>query len=382
MSLAYLFQGIIAVLTTSAGTSDLSISALLQRAAQWFLHSGIQEPEGGVARYHFIAEDRNARVSTEITGYAVSALLELHHRTADPDCLLAAIRAGDFLCQAWDSSALAMPFEWSGNSDRPAHQSFFFDNGIIVRGLTRLWRVTGNRSYLDTAVLCAESMSRDFVNQADIHPILVLPSKEPLPRDARWSRSSGCYQLKSALGWLDLAEATGNKLFEADFETALARALQTHSSFFEQEPESHRVMDRLHAYCYFLEALLSCSHRPEVQAALGDGIARTAALLRCIRHEFERSDVNAQLLRVRLYAGALNAVRLDETLAAEEAAWVAQYQTTSDDPRLDGGFNFGRRNGQFSNFSNPVSTAFCFQALALYDDYRRGVTTSDWRKLI
>ncbi len=355
---------------------------MLQRASRWFLRSGIQEPGGGVARYHFIAENCNARVSTEITGYTVSALLELHERTGNPDCLNAAIRAGDFLRGAWDSDALAMPFEWSANGDVPARHSYFFDNGIIVRALIRLWRATGERGYLDTAVLCGESMSSDFVNLHDIHPIIELTSKQPLPRDARWSRSSDCYQLKSALAWLELAEETGNHLFEADFETALSRALQTHSAFLEKEPDSHRMMDRLHAYCYFLEALLPCAGRDPVRQALSEGVSRASTFLRAIRNGFERSDVNAQLLRVRLWAHSLNALPLNEGQAAEEAAWAAQYQISSHDPRLDGAFNFGSLNGERTNFTNPVSTAFCLQALSLYEDFLRGVPTPDWRKLI
>ncbi|MBI5084562.1 MAG: hypothetical protein HZB13_08195 [Acidobacteria bacterium] len=356
--------------------SPQEVPAFLHRAGQWFLHSGIQEPSGGVARYRFIAERRNARVSTEITGYAVSALLELHRRTGKPEYLQAAVHAGDLLCAAWNPEAQAMPFEWSPNGDLPEHHSYFFDNGIIIRGLVRLWRATSNRQYLDTAVLCGESMSRDFVSLHDIHPILELPSKHPLPRDARWSRSSDCHQLKSALGWLDLHDATGNALYRADFETALARALQTHSAFFDHEPSPHRVMDRLHAYGYFLEALLSQVHRPEARSALAAGIDGAAGHLRRVRSLFERSDVNAQLLRVRLWADALGAVPLNQDRAAEEAAWAAEYQMD------DGGFNFGRRDGVLSNFSNPVSTAFCLQALCLWDDRQRGIATSDWRTLI
>lgn len=369
-------------MTSISSRSGPSIPAFLQRAGQWLLRSGIQEPEGGVARYHFIAERRNARVSTEITGYAVSALLELHHRTADPAYLHAAVRAGDLLCDAWNPDCQAMPFEWSPSGQLPEHQSYFFDNGIIVRALVRLWRATSTQRYLDIAVLCGESMSRDFVTAEDIHPILVLPGKQPLPRDSRWSRSSDCYQLKSALAWLDLAEVTGNQRFEADFETALSRALQTHSAFLENEPDRQRRMDRLHAYSYFLEALLARAGRPAVRAALAAGIDRTAATLREIRPEFERSDVNAQLLRVRLWASALGAVPLNETQAAEEAAWAAAYQMDDPDPRLDGGYNFGRRNGALSNYSNPVSTAFCLQALALWDDRLHGNLNPDWQRLI
>lgn len=360
----------------------VSTSFSLARAGRWFLDSGIQEPSGGVARYHHIAENRNARVSTEITGYAVSALLELESRLGSPEFAAAAEAAGILLCEAWDSACEAMPFEWSESGELPERHSYFFDNGIIARGLLRLWRRTGEARYLETAIRCGESMSRDFVNGRDIDPILDLPSKTAVARDGRWSRSSDCYQLKSALAWLELDEHAAGKGFAAEYERALQRALQTHIAFFDHEPDPSRVMDRLHAYCYFLEALQPRAERPEVRSALEDGIERAASHLRRVRAGFERSDVNAQLLRVRLWADAAGAVPLDERAAAEEAAWASAYQMTSPDPRLDGGFNFGQRGGQQTNFSNPVSTAFCLQALAMWQDHLDGRPVAGWRSLI
>lgn len=355
-------------------------SAVCLRAGEWFLASGIQEPDGGVARYHLIAERRNARVSTEITGYAVSALLELHERSGDGRYLAAARKAGDFLCRAWDASCSAMPFERPAREAEPL--SYFFDNGIIARGLLRLWRATGAARYLDVARACAESMQRDFVNGSDIHPVVRLPSKEPVPRDGRWSRSSGCYQLKSALAWLELARLTGDARYGGAYERALGLALATHGSFLDGAPDDRARMDRLHAYCYFLEALLAHPEDPRCRDTLREGMARTSAELRRIRRHFERSDVNAQLLRVRLWADALGIERLDEAAAEDEAQRLAGFQMEDADRRLHGGFNFGSSGGAASNYANPVSTAFGFQALAMWDEHRNGGLRTGWDRLI
>jgi hypothetical protein len=62
---------------------------------------------------------------------------------------------------------------------------------------------------------------------------------------------------------------------------------------------------------------------------------------------------------------------LDQTAAAHEAERAASFQIAHDasgDPRLDGGFLFGRAEGADLPFVNPVSTAFCVQALALWKD--------------
>ncbi len=39
---------------------------------------------------------------------------------------------------------------------------------------------------------------------------------------------------------------------------------------------------------------------------------------------------------------------------------------------LRGGFWFGKKDGEMLPFMNPVSTAFCAQALALWDQHCRG----------
>ena len=361
--------------------NTLDAPPFLLDGLKWFIDSGIQEDHGGVARYHDSDAARNARISTEITGYAVSALTEVHLRTGAPEAIEAASRAAGFLClRAWDGESNAMPFEWPPVVNGTGSFTYFFDNGIVVRGLLHLWRLNGEAALLETALRCGESMRRDFVNRADVHPILELPSKSPVERDARWSRTSDCYQLKSALGWLDLAEATGDDAWTVEYERVLERALKTHKQFLDKEP-GVRVMDRLHAYCYFLEALLPRAEQRAVRDALSYGIQRVAAELRRMRCEFERSDVVAQLLRVRLWAEQLGAVALDEKAAAEEAAWSAAYQMRGSG-NVDGSFCFGRRKGLLMPYANPVSTAFCLQALSIWDDWRSGRSFADFQSLI
>ncbi|MEP6962846.1 MAG: hypothetical protein ABI995_12260, partial [Acidobacteriota bacterium] len=83
-----------------------------------------------------------------------------------------------------------------------------------------------------------------------------------------------------------------------------------------------------------------------------------------------------QLLRVRLIAHHLDIVPLDQAAAAEEAARVASFQVLtgpdSEDPRLRGGFWFGRKGDAMLPYANPVATAFCLQALDLWEDHQAG----------
>jgi hypothetical protein len=337
--------------------------SFLDQAGEWFLHSGIQEANGGVARYYCADPGTNLPVSSEITGYAASALTYLYERTGNQELLDGAVRCARFLSgPAWDNASHTFPFE--PGSDR----AYFFDIGIIARGLMAVSRATGEKEFERRAHEAALSLGFDFLGENAFYPVISLPMKEPLPEEPRWSRKAGCYQLKSALIWKEIGDEHADRMFHV----TLAMALASHKTFLSDEPDQEKVMDRLHAYCYFLEALMVATEHPEVRSALAWGIHKAGTLLRAIRPVFERSDVNAQLLRVRLMAHHWGIVPLDEDAATGEAQHAASFQDTSNNSRLTGGFCFGRKGETMLPYSNPVSTAFCAQALALWDDHKRG----------
>jgi hypothetical protein len=356
----------------------LDQSSFLHRAGCWFLSSGIQDENGGVARYYRSDTRTNLPISSEITGYAASALVYLHACTGGQEYLDRAVLTARFLTRlAWRADIEAFPFEPEGGREQ---FNYFFDAGIIVRGLLAVWRATGDQEFLDVAVACGLGMQRDFPNGIDLDPILTLPERKPIARDDRWSRNPGCYQLKSALAWLELAEATGDQALRPAYERALAFALATYGSFLPGHPDRLKVMDRLHAFSYFLEGLLPVLDRPSVRAAYCDGIRRLRACLREIRPDFERSDVYAQLLRARLLGHLSGAAPLDTEAAEKEAGILATYQYDN------GGFGFGRKSGGDLPFENPVSTAFGMQALAMWEQHQRGAladrTVDEHRRLL
>jgi hypothetical protein len=346
----------------------------LEHAGCWFLHSGIQEASGGVARYYVADAGRNRPVSNEITGYFASAMVELHRRTGQSEYLDAAVQAASFLTQhAWDPLSFTFPFE--PGSDR----AYFFDTGIIVRGLLAVWRVTGQQEFHARAKEAALSLAFDFMSEREFAPVISLPNKQPLPYETRWSLRPGCFQLKAALAWLEIGDPQAAPLFE----TMLELGLSTHDSFLTFEQDRAKLMDWLHPECYFLEALLWVADRDRARRTLAAGIARTGALLRELAPCFERSDVYAQLLRARLIAHHLGAVALDEDAARDEAREVASFQeAASTDARVRGGFWFGRKGSEMLPFSNPVSTVFGMQALALWEDHCAGRWDFELHRLI
>ena len=346
---------------------NLELIPLVEKSGCWFLHSGIQEPSGGVARFHLSDTGKNARVSAEITGYAASAFCYLHSLSGQSEYLDAAVRAARYLTrEIWDPKACTFPFE----PESPL--AYFFDLGIIVRGLLAVGRATGEQEFFDRARETALSMAFDFMGESGFHPVISLPDKQALPYETRWSRSPGCYQLKAALAWLEVGDEHATKLYES----ALAYALATHEAFLYVEADREKQMDRLHPYCYFLEGLLAVSDRPAVCGVLAGGIERVARLFREIGPEFERSDVAAQLLRVRLIAHHRGAVRLDEQAAEEEARRARAYQAAN------GGFLFGRKGRAMLPHVNPVSTAFSLQALELWEQHCSGRWTFELPQLI
>lgn len=342
----------------------------MDAACRWFLESGIQDQDGGVARYYRADVQNNRPVSTEITAYAVSALAFIYKVTGDPSALSAAKKAGTFLAGfAWDRSLEIFPHEHFPPNDERPRLAYFFDSGIIVRGLLKLWKVTCHPAFLSMAVDCGRGILRDFRAASGFHPVLALPSKEPLDDDSRWSRSIGCYQLKSAMALHELFLETEDPAFEFAYETALEDALNNYETFLAEEPDRERLMDRLHAYCYFLEGLLPRMARQDCRRALAQGIDQVGGLVEELANRFDRSDVYAQLLRLRLYAARIGVRSLDKYTATEEAARIASFQLRSADPRIHGGFAFGRRAGELIPHVNPVSTAFGIQALEMWRLY-------------
>lgn len=359
------------------------MTSLLEQAGCWFLRSGIQESNGaklngGVARYFRSDSGCNAPVSSEITGYTSSALAYLYSLSGRPEYLDACARAARYLAdQAWDPSSQTFPFEPG------SPYVYFFDTGIIARGLKAAGRAIGDASFGKCARAAARSLALDFAGGGAFHPVITLPEKQPLEYEPRWSRSPGCYQLKAAAAWLESDDPNSRQCFASTLEYSLA----THRSFLAEEGDREKLMDRLHPYCYFLEALLFVADQEEPRRALEAGIDRVGALLREIAPDFERSDVCAQLLRVRLAAHYLDFATLDADAAREEADRVAAYHVdesngAAGDQRLRGGFWFGRKRGEMLPFMNPVSTAFSMQALALWEQHRAGAWRFELDQLI
>ena len=191
----------------------------------------------------------------------------------------------------------------------------------------------------------------------------------------------GCYQLKAALAWLDLHKATGEEEFLGWYDDMLNRAVRGNGTFLPGA-EGERVMDRLHAYCYFLEGILPRLERPDLALALADGIKVVAAYVAQLEREFARSDVYAQLLRLQILAERAQIAPIDRLAASEMVEKLASFQSASKDRAFNGGFYFARRGDKLQPHLNPVSTGFALQTLALWRQHLAGEWQFDTHSLI
>src|SRR5579859_4716881 len=87
----------------NSSTMSAAAVSVAEAVGEWFLQSGIQEPNGGVARYYFSDRRQNAALTTEITAYCAGALVSLYRQSGDSRYLDAAVNAGQYLLKSWNA---------------------------------------------------------------------------------------------------------------------------------------------------------------------------------------------------------------------------------------------------------------------------------------
>jgi len=359
------------------------MNSCIYSGLRWLITSGIQNESGGVARY-YLSDGRCYRnTSTVNTGYFVSALLKTNEN-GEKELLDHAMKAGRFLVeQAFDPNLELFRTE-VGDGESLAREARFFDCCIAARALLHLWQATSDPVFLDHAERCGVAL-RTRMSRVDgsFFPLLDLKSGEPSTGTDSWSVEAEVYQLKSSLTFLELSEATGNREFDTSTQLMLNWCLKTHEGFVRGDDDPENIMDRLHAYCYFLEGLLPvATDVMKAGHALQHGVLDVENLMREVTANYQRCDVVAQLLRLRLYADRTGIMELDFAQAEKESQLLEQFQHQSTDPKIDGGFAFARRNGELTPHVNPGATAVAIQALAMWEQAEDGAFREPWQALI
>lgn len=370
--------------------NQTSIDESLERAIAWL---DKMQTGGGYHRWCDPTTGERGPISSEITGYAAhlySWLYALKPSYADK------CRA-EKAC-AWMLATFGRPtFNLGGGIpvEPGVPLYYFFDTGIVGRGLYAASRALKNSQYWDVAIAAAGVMTRfAVVEDPDIgHCGLYAPTltsdylPDPRPPLKWWSRLPGPYQRKAALLWklckaqerFDLLDIRVTHLDPAPREAAEDKrrsagrkkaADQQGDSTGEASPVDNAMKDApgmvrnadsdcLHPMAYSCEGLLMSE--PSFYRAL----AEINLLVRAIEEGDDvRTDVLAQAGRIQKHAGSpSNAIGVDRIIARQHES---------------GGFYFNDPRSSPNMLLSTHATIFAVQYLEMEHSRHRRTTPAEW----
>lgn len=360
------------------------MNSCIHAGLRWLSISGIQHESGGVSGFFNTDTRGYLPVSTPATAHYVDS--QLWSRRFTRGVLPApAVRAGQFLVEhVFDSARELFAAAPKGTEDESVGLAYFVDCGVALRSLVHLSDATNDQGYLEYAERCGLAMhSRMNTVDGAFFPLYDLEADRAYEELGEWSGEMAVPQLKAGLAFLELYKATGRGEFEHDAEALRKWCLKRHESFLGGEVDDVKVVEQLHGYCDFLDGLLpGVALDTDSARVLQFGLLRVENLLDDIGDEYQRCDVMAQLLRLRMYADKLGVMELEYTRAEKEAATIAEFQVQSTDPRTDGGFVHARKRGQNLPQLDPTATALALQALEMWDQTEEGGLRDDWEVLV
>ena len=169
----------------------------------------------------------------------------------------------------------------------------------------------------------------------------------------------GCYQLESRVSLAGGGRNYRRRISARSVSGNVECSARIYRGFLPGAINRLRMMDRLHAYCYFLEGISPMLTLADCREAWSQAADAIACRLRKIAPEFVRWDVYAQLLRARLLGATV--VPLDLKAAGEEADALVSFHAVSDDPRVDGSFLFGRTQAPCRHTRTPYQRLLPFR---------------------
>jgi len=367
------------------------------RASQWMIQSGAQVTSdnaslnGGFVSWYEQDTQQYAYVYSEITGYMLTMLASLYTRTGDVRFLNSAIRAGDWFANTVHEPTggfrCLFPLRPT-RFDYKHEQIYTFDCGVILSGLTNVYRVSRHPKYLAAATSVADWLLHVAQKPGKgFYPVYDIQTGEFIENDKEWSLCSGSYHTKIAIGLLNLHDLTQKPAY-------LKAALNACDYALEFQEQNGRFVTfpaggtNSHPHTYSAEGLWTVGRHLGREDYLQASAKATAWLLDLQNDEGivprhyqngeplynERVDVLSQALRM----GAIHVGegRLSEAYVPrleKLASIIARNQAESSDVRADGGFYFGRlSDGTTMPHVNVWVTMFAIQALTALDDYKHG----------
>ncbi len=237
---------------------------LFASCERWLVQSGIVAPDGGVYDGYDTVRRVYPRLYSESTGYAVSVFLRLAAWTGDAAHLERARSSGDYLCElqrrAGELGKGAVAHCIPHGSTRPCDESFTFDVGMILQGLSELAACEGDVRYVQAAHDAARWLlpfqekdgqfrARRELGVGDCYQVPTFES------------DYGCLHIKLAIGLLRAADLTGDRSFVGASRRVCDWGLKLQTSDGAFWANTQRTHVFTHAHCYATEGLLFAAHR-------------------------------------------------------------------------------------------------------------------------
>jgi len=373
----------------------------IEAATNWILNSGIQGSDGGFNSWYDLDKKTYKYKYSEITGYGITTLLFLNKINPNNIFIEKAKAAARWLinnsmhpCDGFKTRSYYPREdeneEYSFNNSR----IFSFDTGIVLNGLINLYKETKDERLLNYSLRSTNFLINKMQRDDGLFNTTYDPNNDEMINTLqRWSSQSGSYHAKIAIPLINLYEITNNEEFKEAAIKICGSSLkfQVEDGRFISFADSNDT--HLHPHLYTLEGLFYVANklRSEKQSSLYiDSVKKslfwtlknqknTGGFPQLYYHkekkqnEFERTDINAQVLRKSLLLRSYGILGEEYdhkiNMALER---LKSFQHFSDE-KTNGGFYFGYdQNGEKLNHLNSWCTMFALQGLIYYNQFNSG----------
>jgi uncharacterized protein YyaL (SSP411 family) len=191
----------------------------------------------------------------ETTGYLITHFVNLYQETKVAEYQRRAMLAADFLVQILEGDKL--PYNFDLKTKKADRRFFVFDNGICVQGLVDMYKLSRKKIYLQTAEKIAGWIVDEMWQEDGSFRAYYDANEDNSVHPGNdFSADGGCIQIKNAIAFLKLFEATKNKSYQHIAEKILdqGQVFQLKNGGFRVNQKTEAVFS--HGHCYATEGYL------------------------------------------------------------------------------------------------------------------------------
>jgi len=353
-------------------------------AKDWLLNSGIQNLKGehkGAFNSWFDIDKKNYPYAySEITGYGITTLLFLYKLDKDNIYLerakmaaswlmnKATHKSGGILCRSFYKEK-----DFMGSFEN--EEIFLFDCGMVLNGLTNLYDITKDKTYLDYSIKLAEFMLKMQKPDGSFYAVYNGKNKSLTDDGEKWSTQSGAFHNKLAIGLLKLHEITKDEKYKKSASKVCDYSLKFLKDDGRFVTFSKTGNSLFHPHCYAAEGLYVAGTYLNNKKYLDVSKKSTIYLFNNQLDnfgipqmfkdnsfiEFERTDILAQTLRL----GVLYSKYIDKKKIESLEERLLKFQNLKNEQK--GAFIYGYDDsGKKYEHLNSWCTMFALQALLIY----------------